>query len=276
MRHFLRPFLYFILFLLCWTLSGPLPLGAHGASHLPGISAAWAAKRSAPVAVAQVINGKSLILATGETLRLASIQAPNMPDNDATPRPGEPLAEEAKAALERLVGGQSVTFTPVPDSPDRRGRIVAELFDQNGQSVQEALIRAGYAMVYSFPDHRAPAKLWLALEAEARAAKRGIWANAHYAVLPAARAAESLGRFRLVEGVVQEVAEIRGTVYLNFGQNWRDDFTVMITKRDLRRFADVPLAALAGKKLRVRGWIHEKNGPMITLSHPEQLEVLDR
>jgi hypothetical protein len=33
--------------------------------------------------------------------------------------------------------------------------------------------------------------------------------------------------------------------------------------------------SLAGRLLRVRGWLREWNGPMIEATHPEQIELLD-
>jgi micrococcal nuclease len=38
--------------------------------------------------------------------------------------------------------------------------------------------------------------------------------------------------------------------------------------------AGIDLKALAGKRLRVRGWVMWRNGPMIEATHPEQIELL--
>ena len=38
--------------------------------------------------------------------------------------------------------------------------------------------------------------------------------------------------------------------------------------------AGIDLTALAGKRLRVRGWVMWRNGPMIEATHPEQIELL--
>jgi len=32
---------------------------------------------------------------------------------------------------------------------------------------------------------------------------------------------------------------------------------------------------LEGRRVRVRGWIYERNGPTMDLTHPEQVEMLD-
>lgn len=47
---------------------------------------------------------------------------------------------------------------------------------------------------------------------------------------------------------------------------------------DRRKFAgsDVDLAMLEGKVIRVRGWVELWNGPVIKVTHPEQIELLDQ
>ena len=68
----------------------------------------------------------------------------------------------------------------------------------------------------------------------------------------------------------------KNKIYLNFGDNWRTDFTIMITpairKKMIAQGHD-PLS-LQGVKVRVRGWLENYNGPNIELIHPAWLEVL--
>ena len=86
----------------------------------------------------------------------------------------------------------------------------------------------------------------------------------------------ALESFRIVNGIVRATAKIRNRIYLNFGEDWRDDFTIRIDRRYWRAFHAQGLdpLELAGRRVRVRGWIHLENGPMIRLTHPEPLEVL--
>jgi hypothetical protein len=67
-----------------------------------------------------------------------------------------------------------------------------------------------------------------------------------------------------------------GRVYLNFDKDWRKDFTVLIERKDGEAFKAVGIdpKALAGKRLRVRGWIEWRNRPMIHVTHVEQIELL--
>ena len=145
--------------------------------------------------------------------------------------------------------------------------------------LQEALIAKGLARVYSFPDNRACVAELLAREAEARAEQRGLWGSSLYRVAGALDL-KRLGRlthsYQLVEGTVVSVGEGGGRIYLNFAEDWRRDFTVSVDRKAAPAFAaaGIDLKGLAGKRLRVRGFLAWRNGPMIEASHPEQIELL--
>jgi hypothetical protein len=114
----------------------------------------------------------------------------------------------------------------------------------------------------------------LAIEARARGARRGIWADRFYAVRPAARPVEiPVGGFELVEGAVLKSAVVKGRGYLNFGPDRRTDFTVTAAPRALNSFGAIE--GYRGRTVRVRGWIERRDGPMIEATHPEQVEVLN-
>ena len=106
-----------------------------------------------------------------------------------------------------------------------------------------------------------------------------MWGVTAYRVL-AADNVERLGRltrsYQLVEGVVAQVGETTGRIYLNFDKDWHRDFTVLIERKDndTLKAAGIDAKALAGKRLRVRGWIEWRNGPMIHVTHLEQIELL--
>jgi hypothetical protein len=118
-----------------------------------------------------------------------------------------------------------------------------------------------------------------AAEQIARAAKLGLWAEPYYVMTKAEDPAEVLksrGRFTLVEGKVESVRESGGTIYVNFGRRWSEDFTVTIAKRNARSFSAAGLEpkTLAGRRVRIRGWIEERGGPWVEAARPEQIEVV--
>ena len=222
-----------------------------------------------------MIDGDTVVLEDGREVRLVGIQAPKLPLG----REGfetQPLAPEARAAIEAMLAGQAVRLMYGGLEVDRYGRALAHVFTDAGLWVQGEMLRLGLARVYSFADNRAHVADMLALEGEARRARRGIWSHPYYDVRTPESAVSFLDRFELVEGRVLAADEVRGRVYLNYGPDWTTDFTVSIAPADVRRFRTDGIEPLdfGGRTIRVRGWLREFDGPRIDATHPEQIEVL--
>jgi len=154
-----------------------------------------------------------------------------------------------------------------------------QLQRDDGAWVQAALLGRGLARVDAAgADPAAALASLLAVEAEARAAGRGLWGDPGLAVRPV----ESLGRgdldrFQIVEGQVLQATLVRGRAYLNFGTDPRQDFTVTAEPDLVRRLeaSGQDLTALQGRRIRVRGWLDWSGGPRIALVRIEQIERLD-
>jgi len=209
-------------------------------------------------------------------IRLVSIQAPKLPKGRIGFKTW-PLADEARAALAGLVEGRSVTLHSGTTPRDRNGRLLAYLVRDDGLWVQQELLRLGWARVYTFADNRRFAAELYEAERAARKAGRGIWSDPYYAVRPADPEilAQDIGTFQIVEGRVTDAAEVRGRVFLNFGDDYRSDFTATIPPDAagvFRRAAFDPLT-LQGKVIRVRGYLRDYNGPVIDVTHPEQIDA---
>ena len=163
---------------------------------------------------------------------------------------------------------------------DRHGRLLAQLYTAGGDGselwIQGLLIEAGMARVYSFADNRDLVPEMLASESRARTERRGIWGHPYYAIRDPEAADAHIGSFQLVEGRVLEAAVVRGRAYLNFGADWREDFTITLAPDVRRRFEaeGIDPRDYQAARVRVRGWLKSFNGPMIEVTHPEQIEVL--
>lgn len=225
--------------------------------------------------VREIVDGDTLILDDGRPVRLVGIQAPKLPLGRKGFKPW-PLAEESKAALRDLALGRELTLAYGGTRRDRHGRELAHLYDSTGQWVQGALLEQGLARVYSFADNRALVADMLNLERTAREKRRGIWAHPFYDIRDPDSIEEHIDSFQLVEGRVVRVAVVRGRAYINFGDDWRSDFTVTLAPKVRRSFEAEGLDPrdYQGRVLRVRGWVRSFNGPMIEATHPEQIEVL--
>jgi len=113
--------------------------------------------------VVRVFDGDTLEVLVGRQpvrVRLAGID---------TPERGQPWAERSKQALSQRVFRKAVRINEV--DVDRYGRTVGEVYADN-VCVGCELVREGHAWVYRrFSDD----PVLLGLEAEARAARRGLW-----------------------------------------------------------------------------------------------------
>lgn len=223
----------------------------------------------------EVIDGDTLTLDDGREVRLVGLQAPKLPLGRRGFKTW-PLAGDAKAALERLALGRRLTLYFGGRETDRHRRLLAHLTDsETGRWIQGAMLAQGMARVYTFEDNRSAIAEMLAIERAAREAKRGIWSHPYYAIRTPETVARDADSFQLVEGTVRDVAERKGKTFLNFGADWRSDFTVLVESRDAKAFraAGMALKDLEGRSIRVRGWIKSWNGPLIEATHPEQIET---
>ncbi len=232
-------------------------------------------------AVSAVVDGETLGLEDGREVRLLGVLAPaSPPDWEGTE--AWPFAAQARAALAALVDGATVTLRFDTRREDRYGHLMAQVFlahDGKPVWVQQALLAKGLARVAAQPDMSACLGPLLAAEEDARDARRGIWRSLSYQVRDA-HDPKSLGyrrhTYQLIEGRVHGIGEGKTRVYVNFAEDWREDFTVVIKRKRLPvlEAAGLDLISLPGQRVRVRGWVEWWNGPMIEISHPDKIEIL--
>lgn len=202
-----------------------------------------------------------------------------------------PVPAETEAWLADRLAGQSLALTYSGLRRDRYDRALAHVSvsptatgsEGAGAApvwIQARLVAAGLARVMSHADNQAHAAALLRLEAEAREGRRGLWQDPAHGIRdtnPDARA-QDIGSAQIVAGRVTDAVQLdSGRIYLNFGSDYRSDFTVRIDAGDSQAFLDANLGpeALLGRRVRVRGWLVEENGPMIRLDHTARLEVLE-
>jgi len=237
--------------------------------------------------VTDIQDGETLILEDGRAVRPAGMLGPKR----ARGGPASEARGEIEKALSDLVLGKQVMLRLGERKRDRYGRLLAQIMvtrDNETIWVQERLIAEGLARVISFPENRLCTVELLVKEDEARRARKGLWQSGFFAIR-SADAEDLLSRmaqsYEIIEGEVRSVADIKGRTYLNFGENWRKDFTAFISPQTAKLFGGAPAAgpmtsfdanALKGKRIRVRGWLKNFNGPSITVTHPEQIEILEQ
>ena len=225
--------------------------------------------------LARVIDGDSFVLSSGLKVRLANIFAPQK---------SEPFYEEALSVLKNILSGRQIGLHYIGPKTDRFERAVAQVFTlrpdgKPDQWIQKELIRSGFARVRSYADSLFQIDDLLKEEVTARESGRGLWQSKTFAVRsPSPNVlAQDVDSFQLVEGLIISSAQIRGQTYLNFGSDYRTDFTVSVARRHRKRFdkVGIDLSDLEGARVRVRGWIELFNGPVMWIDHPEAIEFME-
>lgn len=150
--------------------------GGTGAGGTGGGSIDARAHGTVRVRVLRVVDGDTIKVTAGgrsDTVRYIGIDTPE------DVKPGVPVACFARAAAARngaLVRGRRVRLRFDSNPRDRYGRMLAYVYREgDGLFVNAALVRAGYARAYPFPDNRAQRALFAGLDTAARAAGRGLW-----------------------------------------------------------------------------------------------------
>lgn len=233
-------------------------------------------------AVVRVLDAETIVLDDGSEVRLIGALAPRLPEV-AAGAPVWPPERDAEAALSELILGRSVELGFAGRRTDRHGRLLAHVFlnsDAGRIWVQGHLLSHGHARAYGLPESTSCLTELLAHERLAREGRTGLWSNAAYQERGAYRTYELLryrNTFQIVRGRVTNAAETKKYVYLNFGSDWRQDFTAGVPLRSVGRSPALLewLKALKGRSVRVRGWIERRNGPFIEVTDPMQIEVVD-
>ncbi len=247
--------------------------------------------------VERVYNGDTLELDSGLRVFLAEIDAPR---ND------QAYAREAQQELEsvalhrpvQLAYGGAHRWTPRQRNTDTteatattrqpRETAIAHVFVQSEGGrwiwLQRQLVSRGSAFVRTRRDNRARATELLQAEAQARAARRGLWAKRDYAALAprtaSAAAVESNAgcrsgeaRYAIVEGRVSNalVQERRAALDLEGGEN----FSVVVFGDGFSFWDGPTFASYQGANIRVRGTLgmfHDQ--PQLCIDHAQQIEIV--
>ncbi len=120
--------------------------------------------------VARVVDGDTVELDSGETVRYLLVDTPESTTTT------ECYGPEASQFNKDLVEGKPVELAYDTECQDRYGRLLAYV-TVSGREVNTLLVERGYGCVlYIPPDGTARKDEFDALEAQAKADKRGLWA----------------------------------------------------------------------------------------------------
>lgn len=125
--------------------------------------------------VSRVIDGDTVVLGSGETLRYVGIDTPE--------KEKECFSEEATLENEKLVEGKKVRLEKDVSEKDRYGRLLRYLWvKEEGQEifVNDYLIREGYGRAVFYPPDVSYQSEFQQAEREAFEANKGLWGECNF------------------------------------------------------------------------------------------------
>ncbi len=220
--------------------------------------------------VVKVIDGDALVLDTGQSVRLVSIEAPAL-----RPRGREPdsYAVESARALEDMALGRQVQLYYPGLTRDRYDRALAHVVTIDGAGpklwLNRAMVELGAARVRLYPDTAARGQEFMALEADVRNARTGLWSKRDYAIRDADSLADARG-FMLVRGTLG--ANLAIPEDTRYRPACIRAFKGTRSKLEIRNDARSACGLEEGTEVLVRGWV--SNGE-VDLTYPRHLETVE-
>lgn len=227
------------------------------------------------VRVARVVDGDTLKLADGRSVRLIGVNAPELAHHG---RSEEPFAVAAQRRLQELVAANDgeVGLVIGRQGKDKYGRTLAHTYDARGNNLESRLLAEGLGYLVAIAANTDLAACQQAAEREARGAKLGLWKKSPV------QTAEQLhdSGFAVVRGRVRQVQRNRGGLWIDLD----GPLVLRIEARLVRSFDDATLRDLEGRQVEARGWVidrAERGGVkpgqarwMLPVTDPAMMEVL--
>nr|WP_294977411.1 thermonuclease family protein [uncultured Pseudomonas sp.] len=241
------------------------------------VSAAACPKPGSPetVRVARVVDGDTLKLADGRSVRLIGVNAPELAHRG---RPEEPFAVAAQRRLQALVAANDgeVGLVAGRQGKDKYGRTLAHVYDSRGNNLESRLLAEGLGYLVAIAPNTDLTACQQMAEREARNAGQGLWKRSP--VQTAQQLHES--GFAVVRGRVEQVQRNGGGLWIDLD----GPLVLRIAPRLVKRFDDATLRELRGRHVEARGWVIDRSergaiNPgqarwMLPLTDPAMMEVL--
>jgi len=180
------------------------------------------------------------------------------------------IDEAARARINRaLAAGHDV----VPSGRrDRWGRVVGDVVTAEG-GLSALLVEEGLALADPGAATPDTANRLISAEMIARRNRAGLWADARFGDVPSDDAWPAIGCFASVVGAPTAAAEVRGRMFLNFGDDYRRDFTATVEPADRRaaKLSAEQAQGMVGAIVRIRGWVELWNGPLVRIRRAGQV-----
>ncbi len=186
------------------------------------------------------------------------------------------LFPDSLKKIKELTIHKDFYFAFADDKPNRHGNFNAVITSKGDkESLQEILLENGLALAY-FIENTKNNKIIFNAEQKARNSKKGIWQHTNTlkssAIINDYK--EDLGEFAIVEGKPKHIYISKKNTFINFGDDWKTDFSIEFENKLLKKSTDFSAKDLIGKTIRVRGWLEDYNGPFMKIFTVANVEII--
>lgn len=227
------------------------------------------------IKVIKVIDGDTIKLENGETLRYIGIDTPEIKikQNGRFAYRPQPFALEAKKFNEKLVKNKIIRIEFDVEKTDKYKRLLGYCFVGN-TLVNEKLVEEGFAVIYTFPPNVKYVEALVKAQENARKNAKGMWGV--YKTISADNAVSSLNQIRTVKGKVTAAKRTKQGLALYFGAS---RFKLTIFNNALKYFHDKnidPFIFYNGKTVEASGRIRGYNkSAQIIVSSPSEISIIN-
>jgi endonuclease YncB( thermonuclease family) len=228
-----------------------------GAFFMPGIWLSTAQAEAfcpAPASLAQVevqrvVDGDTVRLKDGRSVRMIGL---NAPETGKSGRPDEPYAVAARQRLRALVdaSGGRVGLAPGRESKDRYGRTLAHLYGADGENLEARLLAEGLGFQVGVAPNVDLVACHQAAENSARQARLGLWRQSPVQTVGQIKQSG----FALVSGKVRTIERNRAGIWIEL----QGSLVLSIAPDLARQFDTALLKGLQGKTIEARGWVQDR------------------
>ncbi|NOU42546.1 MAG: DUF4124 domain-containing protein [Methyloglobulus sp.] len=214
--------------------------------------------------VDRVYDGDTVKLDDGRKIRLLGINTPEVRHRNQADQAG---GEAAKRWLIDKLKNQKVRLVTDVEQTDKYKRTLGHLITEDKQHINLQLVEMGLAAVNIYPPNLLYVNELTKAGNRAEHAKRGIWQETEYAVIPVNELTETgHAGWTRIAGKVSVIRSSRKYVYLEFSPK----FQARIEKKWLGLFPDIN--TYLSKTVETRGWLNKNRGGWsMLIRHPSAL-----
>ncbi len=203
----------------------------------------------AQVHVQRVVDGDTVRLKDGRSVRMIGI---NAPETGKQGRTDEPYAVAARQRLQQLIeaGDGRVGLALGREGRDRYGRTLAHLYGADGENLEARLLAEGLGFQVGVAPNVDLVACQQAAENSARRARLGLWRQSP--VQEVAQLKQS--GFALVAGRVNKIERNRGGIWIEL----QGSLVLRIAPDLAGKFYSGLFSGLQGKRIEARGWVQDR------------------